>query len=49
MSTSWVGQTQAKDCQIMGQYCKLRYFSTAYYVNLGAKAFDENGKLTSEE
>lgn len=33
----------------MGQYCKLRYFSSAYYVNLGTKAFDENGKLISEE
>ncbi len=33
----------------MGDYCKLKYFQKDYYVNLGAKVFDDKGKLTSEE
>ncbi len=33
----------------MGAYCKLKYFSKPYYVNLGSKVFDDKGRLTSEE
>lgn len=48
VSTSYIGQTQVKDCEIMGQYCKLRYFNKPYYVNLGSGVFDEKGQVKSE-
>ena len=48
ISTSYVGQTQVKDCEKMGEYWKLRYFSKPYYVNLGSGAFDEKGHVKSE-
>jgi chromate reductase len=48
ISTSYIGQTQVKDCEKMGEYWKLRYFNKPYYVNLGSGVFDEKGHLKSE-
>ncbi len=49
MSTSYIGQTQIKDCHKMGEYWKLRYYSTPYYVNLGSGVFDEKGNVKSDD
>lgn len=40
ISTSYIGQTQIHDCEKMGEYWKLRYFSKSFYVNLASGAFD---------
>jgi chromate reductase len=48
ISTSYIGQTQSQDCEKMGEYWKLRYFSKPYYLNLGSGAFDEKGHVKSE-
>ncbi len=40
ISTSYIGQTQVKDCELMGQYCKVNYFDKPYYINLASGAFN---------
>lgn len=48
ISTSYISQTQVKDCELMGAYLKLRYFDKPYYINLGSGAFDEKGHIKNE-
>ena len=50
MSTSYISQQQIQDCVKMGGYRQLAFYDKPFYVNLGAKVFDEkSGKLTDLE